>query len=205
MDAGVLEDVAGQIMPASLLAGLKARYAEPHRRYHTWPHIEQLFTEYRSVAGQIVHHQAVLYALLYHDAVYAVPSSTNEEDSAVLMLDELGPHAAPVLLDLAARIIRATRHHLVEDVAPGAQAHDCSLFLDMDMSILGADEERYHIYAAQIREEYAVVPDAAYKAGRARILTEFLDRPRLYFSAHYFERLETRARANILKELQALQ
>jgi predicted metal-dependent HD superfamily phosphohydrolase len=78
------------------------------------------------------------------------------------------------------------------------------VLLDADLAILGATEERYRQYAADIRREYAWVPDAEYRAGRASVLEVFLARPRIYWHELTFEEGEARARANLRAELAGL-
>jgi predicted metal-dependent HD superfamily phosphohydrolase len=43
---------------------------------------------------------------------------------------------------------------------------DCDIFLDMDLSILGSDENMYTIYSTFIRKEYSHINDQDYKLGR---------------------------------------
>lgn len=76
--------------------------------------------------------------------------------------------------------------------------------LDLDLAVLGAPRAIYDAYAAAIRREYAMVPDAAWRTGRAGVLDRFLDRPRLYQTGHFHERLESAARANLADEAAAL-
>src|SRR5262249_22011217 len=60
------------------------------------------------------------------------------------------------------RLIRLTKTH---DVAAGDPLG--AIMISIDLSILGADVATYDAYAAAIRQEYAHVPDAAYRSGRA--------------------------------------
>jgi predicted metal-dependent HD superfamily phosphohydrolase len=59
----------------------------------------------------------------------------------------------------------------------------------------------YRTYAEQIRQEYAWVPDADYRAGRQRALAKFLARPTLY---HFLVDLESPARRNLSAEIERL-
>ena len=43
---------------------------------------------------------------------------------------------------------------------------DVCIFLDMDLSILGSDENMYTIYSTFIRKEYSHINDQDYKLGR---------------------------------------
>jgi len=78
---------------------------------------------------------------------------------------------------------------------------DAEVFLDADLAILGANEAAYRIYAEQIRQEYAWVPESEYRTGRRQILTKFLTRPRLF---HLLTHLEEPARRNLAAEIAQL-
>jgi predicted metal-dependent HD superfamily phosphohydrolase len=104
-------------------------------------------------------------------------------------------------LDRVARLIRATAH-LTGDPPPADR--DTATLLDADLAILGAAEDRYRRYAADIRKEYAWVADADYWPARAAILERFLARPRIYWHDLMFQEGEERARANMRAELAEL-
>ena len=94
------------------------------------------------------------------------------------------------------RLILATRHGA--SPADADSDPDLALLLDLDLSILGADRATYATYAEAIRREYAIVPDAIYRPGRRRVLTEFLARPRIYATPVDLHDLwETAARTNL--------
>ena len=94
------------------------------------------------------------------------------------------------------RSIRATAHANADP----ADADELVL-LDADLSILGAEAERYAKYAAAIRREYVHVEESAYRAGRRRVLESFLARPRIYRTERLFAVGEAAARANIAGEI----
>ena len=78
--------------------------------------------------------------------------------------------------------------------------------MDIDLAILGADPARFAQYEAQVREEYAWVPDSVYRQKRAAILQQFLGRDRIYGTvAMQKERLEDAARRNLVGSIKALQ
>eukprot|EP00007_Cunea_sp_BSH-02190019_P001729 CAMPEP_0174233664 /NCGR_PEP_ID=MMETSP0417-20130205/3647_1 /TAXON_ID=242541 /ORGANISM="Mayorella sp, Strain BSH-02190019" /LENGTH=91 /DNA_ID=CAMNT_0015311915 /DNA_START=64 /DNA_END=336 /DNA_ORIENTATION=- len=68
-----------------------------------------------------------------------------------------------------------------------ASTSDLAYFLDFDLAILGARATCYAKYAAQIRSEYAHIPEAAYCDGRVAVLRRFLDTKRfvLYRGSRY--------------------
>ena len=80
-----------------------------------------------------------------------------------------------------------------------------AIFLDLDLSILGAPECEYKKYAKQIRREYGQYPLETYCRGRVDVLKSFLERERMYFSDYFYGKYEERARENIQQEIQSLQ
>jgi predicted metal-dependent HD superfamily phosphohydrolase len=59
-------------------------------------------------------------------------------------------------------------------------------------------------YARDIRKEYAWVPDADYRKGRASVIRKILVRPRVFSHQIMFEEGETQARKNLNAELVTL-
>ena len=193
------------MIPAALMEALRQRYAEPQRHYHTWAHIEALLEHYRRWVRYLNRPGPVLWALYWHDAIYDPKAKDNEEKSAQLLEREAAGHLSPHDVDFAAAMIRATATHTVPEGLSAQDAEDLALFLDMDLSILGAPEPIYDRYEQDIRAEYAFVPEEAYRAGRGAILTGFLSRPRLYFTDIAHAEWDTAARANLARALRALE
>jgi predicted metal-dependent HD superfamily phosphohydrolase len=95
-------------------------------------------------------------------------------------------------------LVMATRH----DAAPSKS--DAKLVVDVDLSILGAEELRFDEYERQVREEYAWVPEAVFRRERRRILEGFLRRPRIYLTEYFHATREARARFNLERSIKAL-
>ena len=182
------------------LAALTRHYSGPDRHYHNLHHVAEMLRLLEQYERGAVDYAAVRYAAWFHDAVYDTRSRTNEEESAALAeraLNELG--VPPETAEAARRLIVATKRHEAEGDVP-----DLGLFLDADLSILGAEGETYRAYGEAIRREYSWVPDAAYREGRLKVLTNFLGRGRLYFTGPLADRFEARARSNLSNEIRAL-
>jgi len=170
---------------------LLACYAEPQRRYHTQQHLEECLALLEQVRDLAEHPEEVEMALWFHDAIYDVKGSGNEERSAEWAHRALV--AAGVALTAAERVrqlVPVTRH----DGVPGNV--DEQVLVDIDLAILGAERPRFDEYERQIRDEYAFVPGFLFRRKRRQILRTFLDRPVLYSTALLRERLEARAREN---------
>jgi len=179
---------------------LTRRYRGPDRHYHNLRHVAEMLRLLGQFEAEAADYDALRLAAWFHDAVYDTRSRTNEEESAALAgraMAELG--VPPGRAEAVRRLILATKRHEAEGDVP-----DLGLFLDADLSILGAPGETYLAYSEAIRKEYSWVPEAAYREGRLRVLTNFLGRERLYYTGPLAERLEARARSNLSNEIRAL-
>jgi predicted metal-dependent HD superfamily phosphohydrolase len=186
---------------AARLDGLRARYADPARAYHGQRHIDLLLGLHAEVRDRLIAPDAVELAIWYHDAVYVPLSPDNEIESAALLRAELAGLADPALIETAAVLVLATRTHAVPPGLSAAVAADCAWFLDMDLSILGAEPGVFDWYDAAIRQEYAIVPEAEWRLRRPRVLATFLARERLYLTEYFHARLDAQARANLRKAI----
>ncbi len=180
---------------------LVAAYSAPDRFYHNLEHLTEVFRVVERLSATVEDPNALALAVWFHDAVYDSRGKDNERQSGELAVDLLGPVGVPAsAIERVVRMIWATAH-----AADAPADRDTRVLLDADLAILGASEERYARYARDIRREYAWVPDAEYRAGRANVLTRFLGTSRLYHAPVLFEEGEARARANLRGELAQLQ
>lgn len=171
---------------------LVARYAEPHRAYHTLDHIADCLHRLDEVCSLLARPREAELALWFHDVVYDSRRADNEERSAALAAEAL--RAAGVgeeAVERIAGLIRLTSHTAAELAGDGA------LVCDIDLAILGASPEQFAQYDAAIRREYDWVPEDIFRRERARVLAGFLARPRIYHTLYFVEALEQRARANL--------
>ena len=184
---------------ATLGDELLARYAEPHRAYHTQEHLGECFVTFATVRGLAHHPGEIELALWFHDAVYYPQRDDNEALSAEWLVREVRAAGAPP--DAGERMramVLATRHH-----EPPATA-EAALLVDVDLAILGAAPARFDEYELQIRREYAWVPEPEFCSARAAILARMLARPRLFTTDVLAARFELAARANLARSLARL-
>jgi predicted metal-dependent HD superfamily phosphohydrolase len=191
-------------IPDEVLDDLKRRYAEPGRAYHNWTHIEELLAQFDAHAHALDHPFAFRLAILFHDAIYDPRASDNEARSAELFEAAMKERISTDDILCGRDLILATHKHSTSAVGRRFVA-EAELFLDMDLSILGAADERFDDYDAAIREEYSFVPIETYRERRAEILKSFLARPRLYLTDDYHRRLNGRARANLRRAIDRLE
>lgn len=194
---GVAPADAGPVFDA-----LAAAYSAPDRHYHTLEHLAEMFGVADRLAPAAADPDAVRLAVWFHDAVYDPRAKDNEARSADLAADRLGRFGVPpATVGRVGRLVRATAHLASADPPPD---RDAAVLLDADLAVLGASEDRYRRYAADIRKEYSFVPDGDYRVGRAAVLRLFLARPRIFRCDEMFGECEARARANLAAELAEL-
>lgn len=192
---------AGLGMPADLAAdayrAIVLAYSQAHRAYHDLRHVAQVFAALDSVP---VVDDALEVAVWFHDFVYRPGYADNEKESA----EAAGRLLAKIGADSTRRarveqLILATRQH-------GAERSDekLCLFLDADLSILGADPAAYDRYAAAVRREFEHIPAPLHRRGRVKFLEGMLGRDAVFLSAFFQDRLEAHARANLQRELASL-
>jgi predicted metal-dependent HD superfamily phosphohydrolase len=181
---------------ASVHAALLARYAEPHRAYHSRQHLTECLTAFEQVRSLAAHPAEVEVALWFHDAIYDLRRADNEALSAdwakaALLTAGAPPEAA----ERVSSLVLATKH----TAAPKTQ--DEFVLIDVDLSILGAEQPRFAQYERQIRLEYNFVPAPVFAEKRRAILASILARPHIYNTAHFHAALEQRARQNLVRAI----
>ncbi len=187
----------------TLLAEVLSRYAGTGRRYHSTVHVRTVVTRVvlllSELGAAVDDPHTVVWAALWHDAIYDPRSSTNEADSAALARSSLGALGVePLRLDEVERLILLTARHRVEDDdAAGA------VLVDADLAVLGADPDAYAAYVEGVRGEYGFVTDAAWRTGRALVLRRILELPHI-FTTERMRAYESAARRNLTSEIDAL-
>lgn len=182
---------------STVFNSLATLYSEPQRAYHNLKHIRSLIEWSENYRENIIDFQTVSFAIWFHDAIYDARGSDNEEQSANLAVAKLK------FLKVSVAQIANVRQMIL-----ATKAHDFiglnldgKLFLDLDLSILGAKSGIYQAYSRAIRREYGFVPEPFYRSGRQKILQNFLAREFIYSTAVCREKFELSARENIEREI----
>ena len=181
---------------------IETKYSGKSRKYHSLKHIERMFQVYDRAGSQFQLEDSDMleFAIWYHDIIYSATKKNNEVKSAQL-----------AKLRLASLGIEEERnklcHNLIlstKDHSPLEESIDNKLMIDLDLEILAADWKDYLEYTKQIREEYKIYPDFLYKKGRKKALEHFLQKEKIYQTDWFRDMLESKARANIKKEIELL-
>jgi len=184
---------------AKLWQEIDTAFAHKKRYYHTLAHLENLLLQLTAVKADIADWETTLFTLFYHDIVYNVLKQDNEEQSAMLAGERLRElHVSGESIDKCCKQIMATKSHSINE------DNDTNLFTDADLSILGMDWDTYYGYMQNVRKEYRIYPDIAYKPGRKKVMQHFLAMDSIYKTSYFHGKYELQARENIARELSML-
>jgi len=188
-------------LPASLdcYQSLVTAYSEKHRHYHTVKHIEAMLRHFDDVTYLANEPQEVELAIWFHDAIYHSFSSSNEADSAKWAHKFLISSGVKVgSADRVYQMIMATKHD------SNMTDNDQKLIVDIDLTILGANEKIYDEFEANVRKEYKLIPSFIFRRKRKEILKSFLAESSIYKLDHFKDKFEVQARKNINRAISHL-
>lgn len=177
------------------------RYSEPWRFYHTTNHLDSMVDFLLENEYALENSTRVLWAAMYHDAVYipSAPSGVNEELSAKLA--EVG------LLDWpnyhwVRDAIKRTRDHQYD---PEENDMDLAWFLDADLHKLAAPWDEFDLNNKNIELEYLTFyTQKQFLNGRKHFLSNFIARDRIFATDYAYETFEKKARENLAQALAQL-
>ncbi len=171
---------------------LVKQYSEPGRFYHNINHIKMCLDEFENVSHLSDHPDIIEFAIWYHDIIYDVSGSDNEEQSARVAIDIFQNNSIkPAMINSLRELILATKHNAAPD------SIDQKIIIDIDLSILGQDKHIFNEYDRAIRKEYSHVPVEVYNDARCKILKTFLDRTTIYSLPYFIDKYEIQARNNL--------
>jgi predicted metal-dependent HD superfamily phosphohydrolase len=171
-------------------------YTQPSRYYHNLTHVQACLKDLRDASSLTNTPELVEFAIWYHDVVYDVNRSDNEQKSAevasaVCSRAKLSSEAAQEIYDL----ILVTKHHNATD------SINQKIIIDVDLAILGKPADEYDIYEKAIRKEYSHVTEDDFRKGRAAILRSFLEKPSIYSLEFFNNKYQKQAIVNIQKAI----
>ncbi|XP_069681568.1 uncharacterized protein [Periplaneta americana] len=185
------------------------KYSEDGRSYHNIQHLEEKFEQFKTVKQTVKNANAVALAIFFHYYEYDPKAVDCEEKNCEHFnnfADESGlPNESPLrsaVVDLLhAAATHSTDAHKTEELFGSDDLH---FFLDIDMAVLGSDPEQYAEYTAKVQQEYAFLPESMYRSLRLKVLQSFLQIPNIFATKEFREKFESKARANIQKEVESL-
>ena len=174
---------------------VETKYNEPGRHYHTLVHVDAMLT--LATKYDVQDSVAVDLATIFHDIVYdAVDGGRgrNERESAQVFVEFA--HSTTMTSERISKVVQwieRTWTHCGDGLDD-----DGRLFMDFDMSILGAESEAYALYASQVRLEYGHVNWLYWRIGRSQFLSSSTSKR--VFSSPQFAGLEGKALENARAE-----
>ena len=182
--------------PHEAFSELTRAYAEAHRAYHNARHIAECLVEFEASRELAERPDEVELAIWTHDLVYTPGAPDNERRSAewtdAILRHGLVPDPTRARVT---DLILATEHRTPPP------SGDAALLVDIDLSILGRDQPRFDEYDQDIRQEYRMLDDATYRAGRLAVLQGLLARDAIYHTERYRRRFEWQARENLQRAI----
>ena len=170
-------------------------YGEPGRHYHTLVHIDAMLT--LATKYEVRDRVAVDLATIFHDVVYdAVDGGggRNERESARVFVEFA--HSTTMTSERIDKVVQWIERTWSHD-GNGLDG-DGRLFMDFDMSILGAEGDAYARYASQVRREYGHVNWLYWRIGRSQFLASSTSKN--VFCTPEFASLEGKALENARAE-----
>lgn len=170
-------------------------YTKRHRHYHNLAHVRKCLEHFDAISAFCERPDAVEAAIWFHDVIYRPYWKGNEAASAEWAARSLeGGRLGDGFIQEVRQLILATAH------AGPPDGPDQEWIVDIDLAILGAEPDAYHLYASQIRREYRLIPHPTWRKLRRRVLAGFLRRRSIYATPLFRERFEERARRNLYDE-----
>lgn len=165
------------------------------RGYHDLRHLAEVLDRLEALGAS--DDTDVVLAAWYHDAVYDT-TGDNEERSARLAESDLAGTPGVDVAEVA-RLVRLTTTH-----SPGPGDRNGGLLCDADLGILAAPPGRYAEYVADVRREYAAVPEPEFVRGRLAVLEQLAAKESLFHTDLARQEWEPPARANLEREIAEL-
>lgn len=140
------------------------KYSEPHRYYHNLQHISELYSKMSLWNLNQTHLTIIVMAIVFHDIIYDPMTLNNEEKSNELFLKYFSNYNNA---ERVSKLILATKNHSIH---PAGEDPLLDIFLDLDLSILGASPLEFVNYEKNIKEEFSFVPENIFNVKRAEIM-----------------------------------
>lgn len=170
---------------------VKPFYFEPHRKFHSWNHIESGLELFKTIKNNSLEQ---VIAWLYHDIVYNPLLTDNEYNSSQKAIKDIYSNNDEILInpEIVSIIINDTKNHI-------PTIEESKIVLDIDMSSLAIknydDFFKSRILAA---EEYSFLGKDILINGTKKFLKETLSSDIIFHSKH-FENLNEIAFLNLEK------
>jgi predicted metal-dependent HD superfamily phosphohydrolase len=169
-------------------------YNEPHRVYHNLEHIGNCLTIFDRVTELLDNPDAVELAIWFHDVIYKVGDSDNEQLSANLFMTLTDGLFSNEFRDRVYRHIMATCHD-----CSAITNTDTTLMVDIDLSSFGLPWPDFLRDSKKVRAEMSHISDAEYNKKQTSFQLSLLKQPSFYKSDYFCQHYEAQARSNLAR------
>ena len=194
-----LTDAWHSLLPAAPELGteLIERWSEPHRTYHSLPHLTHALISLRLLGSGSLTEQL---AVWFHDAVFTGTPGADEEASAQLAADRLQISGLPsaAVNEIVRLILVTIDHSPAASDLPGARVSDA------DFAILGSTPPHYLASVAALRAESPGYDDQVWRTARRERVEALLARDFLFHTTYGRATWADPARLNLNAELAEL-
>lgn len=161
----MINEISNRLIQLNFNKDIVNRYSEPQRFYHTLDHIIDVLNELRN--SDLIKHDELFLAAIFHDIVYNPQSNTNEEDSATFFLNEAkSSQLTTEQKEHIKQLILDTKNH-----KPTVKFSE--EFIKADLAILNSSFDKLIKYEKQIFKEFQFVDYKDYKIKRIEVLKHF--------------------------------
>jgi len=183
-----------------IFADLVRHYNGDGRYYHVLNHVGELLDMVSEVRDLTQDYQTIQLAIWFHDVIYDPRGKDNEVKSAEYARKALQKLGLPErTVNRVSDLILKTVSHVSEK-----EDGDALILLDADLAPLGADEEVFSRQSEALRQEFGWIPEEEYRESRVRILSNFLNRERIYQTEWMYQARERKARDNLSQAIAEL-
>ena len=158
----------------NLLNQLLINWGNEGRSYHNIQHLNECLIFCEAWGAKLnAHNKACLILSIYfHDSIYIPGQPDNEDKSAQWALTSLGREGVvKAWCEIIHHMVMSTKH-ADPSKHPIGELED--MLHDIDMQILGSSPTRFADYDVSIAKEYSFIPEEVFKAGREKMMSEFL-------------------------------
>jgi predicted metal-dependent HD superfamily phosphohydrolase len=173
---------------------VESHYAQLHRHYHDLRHLAHCLRHFDAVADRLTARDQVEMAIWFHDIILEPDRADNERRSADYFRELAGTAMPADFVGGVADLILYTTHR-----TPPADL-DHQFICDIDLSSFGCPWDAFIANSRAIEAEFRGTREE-YLRRETSFLEGLLQRPRIFATNFFHDRLEEKARDNIRRFL----
>ncbi|MEI6426391.1 MAG: hypothetical protein WCO66_03495 [Candidatus Absconditabacteria bacterium] len=204
ISSNISDEMTNILLVSKEIEELASIYNASGNIYHNWSHISSCLAELEANKELAEDYKAIKEAVLFHDIIYIPGKRDNEEESALFAENYLKNRGESEEYCHKVRdLVLITKHNEIP------VTKDQELIIDIDLSILGQDDQTYQNYTNNVKHEYQKampeLTDEQFYLGRKNFLKKFLQKDKMYFTKTFSDKYESQARQNLQKEFETVQ